>query len=153
MTDNPKLNSKQFMFSLVRLRPECKIPITFVDFTPLFRQQVFYSALKLQLDRLFLCSMMTAATLLTHFYFLQKRYLLKLYQKTQAKSTASEKLYFEHRIRQSISSSMSGVTPNVIQKIEELAPTSNYCQICQEFFKSYDDHLEQKTHFLRWHHN
>ena len=42
MTDNPKADGKQFMFSLVRLRPECKISPTFADFTPLFRYRVSY---------------------------------------------------------------------------------------------------------------
>lgn len=37
--------------------------------------------------------------------------------------------------------------------MEDLAPASNYCQICHEHFKNYDQHLEQKTHILRWHHN
>jgi hypothetical protein len=33
------------------------------------------------------------------------------------------------------------------------APSSNYCQICHEYFKDYEHHKEQKTHLLRWHHN
>lgn len=38
-------------------------------------------------------------------------------------------------------------------ELEEVAPSSNYCQICQEHFRSYHEHLAQKGHMLRWEHN
>jgi hypothetical protein len=36
MTDNPKTQGKEYQFSLVRLKPDCKIQPTYVDFWPLF---------------------------------------------------------------------------------------------------------------------
>ena len=37
--------------------------------------------------------------------------------------------------------------------MDDPSPSSKYCQICREYFKNYDQHLELKGHVLRWHHN
>jgi len=53
----------------------------------------------------------------------------------------------------SISSTESPVHFPITQKVDDLAPSSNYCQMCHEYFKNYDLHVGQKTHLLRWQHN
>lgn len=99
MTDNQRCNGKEYLFSLVRLKPECKVQPTFVDFEPLYGYLIDYSGWQHQLEESFRSSTKTTVTSLPPFCSPPKRYLVILTQKTQSKNIQTDKLLFEHRVR------------------------------------------------------
>lgn len=75
MTDKQNFDTARHLFSLIRLKADCKITPTLVDFTPPF---MYYSTDQAQfhrLDQLSLLTIMTDVTLHQPLYFPQKRYL------------------------------------------------------------------------------
>lgn len=74
MTDNSRTHIKEYQFSLVRLRPECKVQPTFVDFEPLYGYSFFYLEELHQLEASFLPSIVTVATSHPHSYSQLTRY-------------------------------------------------------------------------------
>ena len=64
MTDNLKNDISKYLFSLKRLRSECKIAPTIVDFSPPFMYNLFYSETANQPNPQFQHSIMTPATIL-----------------------------------------------------------------------------------------
>lgn len=81
MTDNSKTKIKEYQFSLVRLRPECKVQPTFVDFEPLYGYCFFYLEELHHPEVSFQPSIVTAVTSHLHSYYQPIRYIHMIYRK------------------------------------------------------------------------
>ena len=153
MTDSQQTSQNLKIFSLVRLRPECKVPPVRVDFSTPHRYHLGDLGPTTLPSRLFRASTPTDSTSLLASFSLTTRYCSPLTQKYYSDNAAYEKYQFEEKKQRSLLSEDPSAASGTPSPLIVAVPHSRYCQLCNQNYENYHTHISSSSHLTRLRHS
>ena len=146
MTDREAASKNSGTFSLIRLRPECKLPPVRVDFIAPQLYPPFYAVRSQHQLPSSPPSTPTAPISRPASSSRSIRYSPQATQKYYQENLTFERLQFQEKIQRSVQETNSVSSGQPSQEIRIAPPHSDYCQICQHGFLDYFEHIRDKAH-------